>query len=252
MSEKDKPKGGKFMVEKSIRKEPTPLKFDPVILCPPKGAAVLLKEGYSLICIVRHGQTDWNVEMKLQGRECVPLNDHGRSQAKRCAEMLAEAADLGLRPVKIFSSPLSRAKETADIISERLGLGEVETEETLIERNYGELSGLTLAERHAMFPRGERQARGVESVTGAADRMKRAMYLINKAAPGKTVLAVTHGGTLNALFIKNTRGKIGTGKNISPNCGVSLLAINSKVSIPLAYGLKGDPFLDYIKELYRN
>ena len=233
-----------------MKKEMSPLMGDPVILCPPKAAAALLDDGHSLVCIVRHGQTDWNVEMKLQGRECVPLNDHGRSQARRCAEMLASAADLGLRPSAIFTSPLSRAKETADIIAARLGLETVETEEMLIERNYGELSGLTLSERHARFPKGERQARGVESVAAAAVRMKKAMYRINRATRGKTVLAVTHGGTLNALFIKNTRGKIGTGKNISPNCGVSLMAVNMNVAIPLAYGLKGDAFLDYISGVY--
>ena len=67
----------------------------------------------------------------------------------------------------------------------------------------------------------------------------------------RQVLVVTHGGVANALFMRITRGKIGTGKNITVNCGVCLLAVNKELTIPLAYNLTGDVFLNYIEELYK-
>lgn len=227
----------------------SPLTCSPVILCPPINASALLRENYTLVCLIRHGQTDWNAVMRLQGRECVPLNDIGRCQAKNCAETLRDAKESGFCPTKVFSSPLSRAKETADLIAKRLGLGDTLTEEMLIERNYGELSGLTLEERRLKFPRGERQASGVESVSEAAFRMKRAMRKLAISSRRETVIAVTHGGVLNALFIRITRGKVGTGKNISPNCGISLVAASRIATVPLAYGLKDEAFLEYIREM---
>ncbi len=226
------------------------LKKDPVILCPPEGAAALLKEGRSLVYIVRHGQTDWNRELRLQGREDVPLNEEGLAQSEECAALFKNASEsFGISLSNIYSSPLSRAMKTAEIIAEKLEKPRVIPLNVFTERNYGELSGLTLEERRLKFPKGEKQAQNVESVPGTAERMKRGLARVCHSG-NRQILVVTHGGVANALYMRLTRGKIGTGKNITVNCGICLLAVNRELTIPLAYNLSGNVFLDYIEKLY--
>lgn len=226
------------------------IKKIPIILCPPKGAAALLSEGRRLVCLIRHGQTDWNLERRLQGRERVPLNEQGIEQARGCGELLFEASKLGLVISDMFSSPLSRARTTAEIIAEKLEIkNPVIDEDGLIERDYGELSGLTLEERRRRFPKGEKQAKGVESVADSAMRMKKCVCRIAAGGSGGAVAAITHGGIINAYYLSITRSKIGTGKNICENCHVSLLAFGREATIPLVYNLGGEMFLDYIKQM---
>lgn len=225
------------------------LKKTPVILKSPEKAAALLSDGMSPVFMVRHGQTDCNLILKLQGREDIALNETGVEQANECAASLREAEKLGLSVKKVFTSPLSRAKVTADIISDALGLEHSDTEWKLIERDYGEMSGLTLEERKKLFPRGEKQAKNVEAVPDAAHRMKKALFKITRRGKDSAI-AVTHGGIINALFLIITGGRIGTGKNISENCGISIVAVGEKSVTALAYNLKGDILLDYIKRMY--
>lgn len=90
--------------------------------------------------VLRHGQTDWNLQARLQGSTDIPLNDIGREQARLAAELLD-----GLGITKIVASPLSRALETARIVGERLSL-EPFIDARLIERNFGLFEGLTLDE----------------------------------------------------------------------------------------------------------
>jgi uncharacterized phosphatase len=90
------------------------------------------------LCLIRHGQTDWNKDGKLQGREDIELNDTGRSQARMCAEFLKNYSwDC------IFSSPLKRAAQTAEIIQRQLTLSSINIEFDFIERDYGLASGLS-------------------------------------------------------------------------------------------------------------
>lgn len=90
--------------------------------------------------VLRHGQTDWNVQARLQGSTDIPLNETGRRQARVAAELLG-----GLGITRIVTSPLSRALETARIVGEPLGL-EPDTDARLIERNFGLFEGLTIDE----------------------------------------------------------------------------------------------------------
>ncbi len=90
--------------------------------------------------VLRHGQTDWNVQARLQGSTDIPLNDTGRSQARIAANILA-----GLGITRIVASPLSRALETAQIVGRRLDL-DPEVDPRLIERNFGLFEGLTIDE----------------------------------------------------------------------------------------------------------
>lgn len=197
--------------------------------------------------MVRHGQTDWNEQRRLQGREAVPLNGTGRSQAKECGRMLHVAADEGFVISKCFTSPLERASESAKYITEELGIPDAEVCELIIERDYGLFSGLGPDERRKLMSSGKDC--GGESVAETSDRMKRALCELARADGTAPILAVTHGGVINALFYTLTRGKIGTGKTISDNCSVSIAAVGKGAIIPLAYGLIGDSFADYAKRL---
>src|SRR5690242_8696605 len=93
------------------------------------------------LLLVRHGETDWNAEGRLQGQTDRPLNEYGRRQARELAERLA-----GDGVVAIYASDLSRAKETAEIVGGRLGLPVV-VDPDLRERNWGTWEGLTPRER---------------------------------------------------------------------------------------------------------
>jgi probable phosphoglycerate mutase len=92
--------------------------------------------------VLRHGQTDWNVQMRLQGSTDIPLNETGRAQAHVAAKILA-----GEGITRIIASPLSRALETARIVGAASGIEPV-IDQRLIERNFGLFEGMTIDEVH--------------------------------------------------------------------------------------------------------
>ncbi len=235
------------MIKDAKEKRRNTIKKIELVLCPPDGASLLAAEGRRIVCMVRHGQTDWNEQRRLQGRESVPLNETGISQAKECGMMFCAAAEKGFVVSECFTSPLERASVSAKYITDGLGLQEASVCDLLIERDYGLFSGLTPGERRKLIDSGEDC--GGETVPETSDRMKRALTQISRAEGNASVLAVTHGGVINALFYTLTRGKIGTGKTISDNCGVSIAAVGKGAVIPLAYGLVGDSFIDYAQRL---
>lgn len=102
---------------------------------------------------VRHGQTDWNAELRFQGRQDIPLNDIGRAQAR---ENGLKMARLIANPEKLafITSPLGRTRETMEIIREAMGLDPkaYAIDERLIEASYGLLEGTTLREFKAADP----------------------------------------------------------------------------------------------------
>lgn len=102
---------------------------------------------YPTIILMRHGQTEWNVEGRYQGHLNSPLTQKGKLQAKENALKLNRAIDLS-QPFKIFSSPLGRAKESCYIICDTLGIDreEVILDERIQEFNYGIFEGRTKKE----------------------------------------------------------------------------------------------------------
>lgn len=99
---------------------------------------------------VRHGETDWNAELRFQGQRDIPLNDTGRQQArengKKLANILGTAED-----ISFIASPLSRARETMEIIRTQMGLDPeiYDIDERLREVSYGDLEGVTQPELKA-------------------------------------------------------------------------------------------------------
>ncbi len=109
-----------------------------------------------VLLVLRHGQTQWNLEKKLQGRTDIPLNETGRAQAtqngKTLRALLAKEA-IDPKEVKIFASPLVRAMETAQIACKEAGLsGAICPEPLLIEQCYGLLEGMTHSEIQKKYP----------------------------------------------------------------------------------------------------
>jgi broad specificity phosphatase PhoE len=93
-----------------------------------------------VITLTRHGQTALNRGGRLQGRVDAPLSDFGRAQARALADALAS------QPVaRVVSSPLGRARATAEVIAARHGIG-IEVDDRLIELDYGEWDGVALAD----------------------------------------------------------------------------------------------------------
>lgn len=101
------------------------------------------------IYFARHGQTDWNVAMRVQGTTDIPLNRHGRNQAEVLADRLQTE---GILLQHIYSSPLSRALETAQIVSRRFDIV-AEPMQGLQEMNLGVFEGHTWDEIHVLYPK---------------------------------------------------------------------------------------------------
>jgi len=105
------------------------------------------------IILVRHGQTEWNVEGRYQGRLNSNLTEKGKEQAKGNASKIAKVLELN-EPFKIFSSPLGRAKESCHIICDELGIDKKEIifDERISEFNYGIFEGQTKDECREKYP----------------------------------------------------------------------------------------------------
>jgi len=140
--------------------------------------------------LVRHGQTDWNAERRLQGSTDIPLNDVGRGQARDAVGILA--------PYEwdaIVSSPLSRAAETADLIAEGLGLTVARRVPELTERSFGPAEGMQAGpELEALRVPGG--FKGAESEDEAAGRGLAALEALAGEFRGQRLLVVTHGTLL--------------------------------------------------------
>jgi broad specificity phosphatase PhoE len=105
--------------------------------------------------LIRHGETDWNAERRLQGQRDIPLNDRGRAQSARCSDILRALLAASGRVAEEFafiSSPLSRARETMEIIRAGLSLTPQHyvVDNRLAEMSFGRWEGLTYAEIRAL------------------------------------------------------------------------------------------------------
>lgn len=176
------------------------------------------------ILLIRHGQTDWNIESKLQGREDIPLNETGRKQAKSCAAYLSDEIWHA-----IYTSPLIRAKETAQILSEELNHPSVIIEPLLIEREFGVASGMTWQELNARYPLyPDESPEGIEPFDRLCLRMEQALRTCIANSMGKNIILVSHGGSINALLHHLSAGKIGTGITYLKNTCISRFDFDSE------------------------
>jgi probable phosphoglycerate mutase len=165
------------------------------------------------ICLVRHGETDWNAERRLQGHIDVPLNATGLAQARATAANLAEHGFIA-----VYTSDLQRARQTAAEAARALDL-EPQPEPRLRERRYGKFEGLTYAEAKSRYPEGYQRfherdpsyafGEEGESLEDFAARIRAALETLAERHAGEQILVVTHGGVLDIAH------RLTSGKSIS-------------------------------------
>lgn len=180
--------------------------------------------------IIRHGETDWNKDKRLQGRSDTILNEYGIELAEITANALKD-----VRFDRIYSSPLKRAYQTAEIIRAERDLPII-TDERLIEISFGEYEGIPMAKRPADFqkffdePENYVPAKGGETYESLVSRAGDFIY--NEIVPltdrYERVLIVAHGALNKALMLNLNHQKI---KDIwsgifQRNCCVNIYDIN--------------------------
>ncbi len=147
------------------------------------------------ILLVRHGQSTWNALGKWQGRADPPLSPLGQQQAA------SAATRIGIVDA-VISSPLVRARQTAEIIAEGIGVGPVDTDNRLIETDAGDWTGLTFHEIRTGWPGWLDQHKWPDNFEKEIDivaRMAEALIDIAARHPGASVVAVTHSGAMRNL-----------------------------------------------------
>ena len=169
------------------------------------------------ICLIRHGETDWNALHKIQGRSDIPLNDTGRAQAEQTAAYLAQQGwDM------IYASPLKRARETAGTIAEAVGLECVETEADLIECNFGIAEGMNIDERKKLYP-----DRNLIPEAEKLDVLNaRAESIITEIAgrhPGSRIIIVSHACFIMEVLSVFSGGEINGRKTKLKNLSMNML-----------------------------
>ena len=147
------------------------------------------------ILLVRHGETDWNLERRVQGHSDRPLNETGHAQAAALVQQLTDE-----RIDAVYSSDLARALETARGVAASRGLP-VQPLEELREKNFGTWEGLTDVEIRGRFPEAQSGPWGdAETSEELAERVLGALRRIAADHPGERVVVVTHGGPLRSVL----------------------------------------------------
>ncbi|KAF5451344.1 hypothetical protein F2P56_026457 [Juglans regia] len=174
---------------------------------------------YAEIVVVRHGETEWNADGRIQGHLDVELNDSGRQQASAVADRLSREGKISV----VYSSDLKRALETAQIIATCCGGLEVIKEPDLRERHLGDLQGLVLREAAKLSPEAYRAflnhktdqeiPGGGESLDQLYERCTSSLERIGRKHKGERVVVVTHGGVVRSLYKRacpngRSRGKV--------------------------------------------
>ena len=160
------------------------------------------------IIAIRHGETAWNVDTRIQGHLDIGLSANGRWQAKRLAQALRDE-----QVSAIYASDLTRALETAQHVGQLLGLP-VTKDAALRERNFGDFEGKTFAEIEMLLPEQAMHWRkrdpefcpaGGESLIALRTRVLQAAGRLAAQHPGQQIALVSHGGVLDVLYRAATR-----------------------------------------------
>jgi len=192
----------------------------------------------SILVLIRHGQSQWNLENRFTGWVDVPLTDLGRQEAHRAGSRLR---DTGITFAFAFTSELVRAQETLSIVLQEIGAGElpVERNQALNERHYGDLQGLDKAETARKY--GDEQVHvwrrsydvappGGESLKDTAARTL--PYFAAHVAPqlraGHNVVVAAHGNSLRSIVM-----------DLEHLTREQVLELNIATAVPLVYELDG-------------
>jgi len=172
------------------------------------------------LCLIRHGQTDWNLEGRYQGQSDVPLNEKGLEQAKSLIEKLN-----GKTFAAIYSSDLIRARQTAEPIAKMLGI-DIQIEPRLREINQGQWEGVLVEDIKARYAkiwsqRTEDPANvrppGGETVREVATRVYAALNDIVRRFPTAHVLVLSHGLSIATAICRTKNIPVGQAYTVIPD-----------------------------------
>ncbi|KAK4488367.1 hypothetical protein RD792_004128 [Penstemon davidsonii] len=196
------------------------------------GKVETVSPNYVEIIAIRHGETEWNSDGRIQGHLDVDLNDVGRQQAVAVAERLSREPKISA----VYSSDLKRAFETAEIIAKSCGVSEVTKDPDLRERHLGDLQGVVYREIAKIKPEAHRAfvsnrkdqeiPGGGESFNQVYERCTSALQRIAQKHKGERVVVVSHGGTIRALHRKASPHGRSVGKVL--NTSVNVFHISDK------------------------
>ncbi len=186
------------------------------------------------IYLIRHGETAWNLESRIQGREDIPLSPEGQRQSAACARGFS-----GVRLSAVLSSPLSRAADTAKLLSQTCG-AELIIEPDLTERDFGSVSGQIV---DIFNP--EKYASDLEPLDDVAARALAVLRRQGERLSGDFA-AVSHGGTINAVLRAVSNGEIGSGKTRLLNAHVNILEFENGAFRVLSYNVPPENVKNYL------
>jgi uncharacterized phosphatase len=155
----------------------------------------------STLGLLRHGQTDWNIDLRLQGTTDIAMNQVGIAQVQNAALHLDHGWDI------VLSSPLGRARQTAEIVAKQIGVEQVEIEPLLLERAFGIGEGLTYAEWGEKFAKLD-DIPGAESRSSVEQRARALLKHIQQNYAGAKILAVSHGALIRFVLSEVTDGAV--------------------------------------------
>ena len=208
------------------------------------------------IVLIRHGETDWNTETRIQGHTDIPLNAKGKWQAQRVGAALAEE---GLQAV--YSSDLQRAHATAQAVAQACGLP-LQVSTRLRERAFGRFEGRTFVEIESEWPEAAQRWRlrdpsfgppGGESLQVFYERCVQAVHDLAAAHEGQAVAMVAHGGVLDCLYRAATGQALNAPRTwVMANAGINRLLRAGEVLTLVGWAdvshLEGEPSSDEIHE----
>ncbi|MCX7278954.1 MAG: histidine phosphatase family protein [Burkholderiales bacterium] len=191
------------------------------------------------IIAIRHGETAWNVDTRIQGHLDIPLNATGRWQAERAAQALVD------EPITaIYASDLMRAYETAQAVANAVGV-DIAKAPGLRERDFGAFQGHTFAEVEATQPELALRWRkrdpdfsppeGGESLIRFRDRVLACVDQVAARHPGELITLVAHGGVMDVLY----RAATGQGLQAPRSWDLGNAAINRLLWTPQGLNLVG-------------
>jgi 2,3-bisphosphoglycerate-dependent phosphoglycerate mutase len=182
------------------------------------------------LILLRHGETDWNRELRFQGHVDVALNAIGLEQARRLARRLA-----GELAHRLYASDLLRAQQTANPVGRQLALASV-TDPALREQSFGLVDGMKVDDIKAQHPHAWEgwlrfhedfcMPEG-ESTRQFHSRVMNAVYRLVASHPGETVVVVTHGGVLDMIYrTARSLGLSGPRQSDIPNAGLNRVRVD--------------------------
>lgn len=184
------------------------------------------------LCLIRHGETDWNAGRRIQGNIDVPLSALGHAQARATAQALVAEEFSAL-----YTSDLSRARQTAEALAHLTHLP-LREEPALRERHYGIFQGLTHEECAARHPHdyARHLARdpdfapaGGESLAAFAARVLAVCNRLAMDHVGEKIALFTHGGVLDVVYRRATHRPLAAPRDfLIPNCGINWLEIDGE------------------------